>query len=289
MPGSSEWGLPGFFRSGSGFTSVDMTKQKRRVSERMIFVCFMLASLIVLFSPESLTSRLQFAFARLFHWPLSFGTNVTLMARSGVSEGEFVSRREYERLSNHLSSVEMALERERKRVEQLSGLRTRFGLDGAGLVGADVTTLSLEGAKAELMINRGRDDGVQPGYFVLGDNSVVGTISAAGARTSRVRLLTDGRSKIPVRIEGMEVGGVLEGEGGGSARLGLISAKYDVEVGDSVFAYKPGVLDLPIVAGVVTASRKDDERPLLLDIRVAPACRIEELGHVHVLIMNPER
>ena len=50
----------------------------------MLFAWFMLGGLILLFSPQAVTSKFQFAFARFFRWPLSIGRNMPLSAKTEV-------------------------------------------------------------------------------------------------------------------------------------------------------------------------------------------------------------
>ena len=43
----------------------------------------------------------------------------------------------------------------------------------------------------------------------------------------------------------------------------------------------------PIIIGRVAECKKDDQKPLLWDITIKPACDIERLEDVAVIIMNP--
>ncbi|MHC4735435.1 MAG: hypothetical protein ACYTDW_13395, partial [Planctomycetota bacterium] len=52
------------------------------LSRPMLFTWLMLTGLILLFAPQNLTNDLQFAFARIFRWPLTIGKNISLYART---------------------------------------------------------------------------------------------------------------------------------------------------------------------------------------------------------------
>ena len=253
-------------------------------SEGMLFTWFMLAGLIFFFAPQNLTSKFQFAFANIFRWPLSIGRTITLSARTQPQPVDVVSRRKYDQLQNYLANLTEELNQERQKAEELSGLRNRRPLEGAGLVFADVITASNEG----FIINRGQDDGLRKGQFVLGDNSIIGTISDVAPRTARVELITENTSNMAVDIDGLKT--VIRGDGRNSAKVQLVSVKHKIKIGDNVYACKkPGFLDTPMIIGTVAQCKMADENPLLWDITVKPACDIQKLTEAAVIIMNPQK
>jgi cell shape-determining protein MreC len=262
-------------------------RNKRRFeppSKRMLFTWFMLAGFIFLFAPQNLTSKFQFAFARIFRWPLGIGRSISLSARAQPQLTEVVSRRKYDQLQNHLANITEELNCERQRVEQLSKLRDRLPLEGAGLMLADVITASTRG----FIINRGETDGLQKGQFVLGDNSIIGAISDVSPRTAKVELITQTSSNMAVEIGGLKT--VIRGDDKNSAKVPLVSIKHKIKIGDNVYARKrPGFLDTPMIIGTVAQCKRDNENPLLWDITVKPACDIQKLTEVAVIIMNPQK
>ena len=256
-------------------------------SAHVMFTWLMLIGLILLFCPQGLTNALQFAFARAFSLPLSMSRTVS-SARGEPLVSEVVSRGVYDRLQNHLANVMEQLYQEHLVVEALSGMRNRFALEGAMLVRANVITLSIGKECSELIINRGQDDGLAAGQFVLSDNSIVGTISSTSQRTAQVKLFTDPASKIAVKIGRANMERLIQGHGRDSAKVQLMPRKYEVKVGDKVVALKkPGFLDTPIIVGVVAKCVRDDANPSLWDITVKPVCDIENLKSVSVIVMNP--
>ncbi|UCF00356.1 MAG: rod shape-determining protein MreC [Planctomycetota bacterium] len=265
-----------------------MARKRIKVSKRMLFTWFLLAGFIFLLAPQSLTNKFQFAFTRVFRWPLSIGRNISLSARIQQPLTDVVSRREFDKLQNHLANVTEELLEKHKQIERISGLRDRLhALEGAKLRLADVITASIDGSRCELIINRGEDDELAEGQFVLGDNSIVGTVSDVSPRTAKVKLITDLTSKIAVKIRELKT--IIQGSGQNSVKVQLLSIKHKVEVGDEVYARKkPGFLDAPVKVGTVARCKRDDENPLLWDITVKPACDVEKLKDVAVIIMNPQ-
>jgi len=265
-----------------------MTRKQIRISTQMSFTWFMLAGLILLFAPGSLTNKFQFAFARVFHWPLSVSKSISLSVRAQQSPTDVISRSKYNKLQNRLANVTQWLHQERQKVEELTGLRDRSVWKGVKFVLADVITSS-DRTHNRLIINRGRSDGLAKGQFVLGNDSIIGTISDVDRRIAQVNLTTDPTSKMAVKIAELEAGMIMQGCGNNSAKILLLPIKRKVEVGDIVYAQKnPEFLDAPMIVGTVAQCKKDDENPLLWDITVTPTCDIERLSNVDVIIMNPQ-
>ena len=81
---------------------------------------------------------------------------------------------------------------------------------------------------------------------------------------------------------------IMQGNGKKAAKVQLVSTKYKVRTGDIVYAQKkPGFLGIPVIVGTVDQCKSDDDNPLLWDIMVKPACDIENLTEVSVIVMNP--
>jgi len=159
-------------------------------------------------------------------------------------------------------------------------------MEDAILVEADVITI-LAGPKSEMIINRGEKDGLKKGQFVLGDNGIVGILSDVWPTQARVKLVTNTTSKIEVKIA--EVGRIMEGCGNNSAKVKFFPAEKKNKIGDYVYACKkPGFLDTPMIVGRTAKIEPDDKNPLSLDIIVEPACDLENLSNVAVMIMNPQ-
>jgi rod shape-determining protein MreC len=265
----------------------------------MLFVWFMMAGFILLFCPQALTSKFQFAFARIFHWPLRIGSNVPLSAKTEVTppkqdkvapdgqDGDF-SHKELQ-YQNYIQNLEEELHQKNQLVEQLTGLRTRLrGLEGAKLVPADIITASTEGQRGELIINRGSEDGLAKDLFVIGDNSVIGTITDLSARTAKVRLFTDTSSVIQVNISGQETNMIMQGAGRNQAKIKLVPVKHKIKIGDAVMTRrKPGYLDISMIAGAVQQCKRDGKNAALWDITVKPVCDIAKLNNVAVIVANP--
>jgi len=270
-----------------------MAKNATKVSGRMLFTWFMLTGLIFFFAPQKLTNKFQFGFVRIFRRPLSIGRNISLSASRLIASeqrlpADLVSRERYNRLQNHLANVTEWLKQERQKVERLSRLRDRPVWKGVDFVLADVIAASINSSRSRLIINRGQKDGLAKGQFVLANESIIGTISRVDTRTAQVRLITDPASKIGVKIAKLNMDRIMQGSGNSSAKVQLVSTKYEIKIGNIVYAQKkPGFLSTPVIVGTIAECKSNDENPLVWDLTVKPACDIESLSDVAVIVMNP--
>jgi len=244
----------------------------------------MLGGLILLFAPQGLTNKFQFAFARTFSWPLGKVRSITLAARTPAST-ELVSRREYDLLRNHLANVIQQRDQAYQQIKKLSDLSSRFPFEGAKWVLAGVITDSVNKSRNEFIIDRGAEDGLAKEQFVLGDNSIIGTISDVSARRAKVRLFTNPASNIAVKIAELDVSRLMQGSGDNSAKIRLLQVAHKVKIGDTVYVCKkPGFLDAPMIIGKVAQCKRDDENPSVWDITVKPVCDIEMLNDVAIIV-----
>jgi rod shape-determining protein MreC len=266
-----------------------MAGKHSRISSKMLFAWFMLGGLILLFSPLGISSKFQFAFARLFHWPLSAGRQMPLSAKTELPLKDDATRKETQ-YQNHIANLEEELRQKNQTIQQLSGLRSRLsGLEGAKLVPSDIILSTLTGLRNELTINRGKDDGLTTGMFVIGNNSVIGTISDLSARTARVRLFSDTASTVQVNIPKVETNMLMQGAGNNSAKIKMVPVKHEIKIGEPVMLRKKaGYLDSAMVIGEVQQCKRDSKNPSLWDITIKPSCDITKLNNVAVIIMNPQ-
>lgn len=261
-----------------------MARKRNRVSGGMLFTWFILAGLILLFAPVKVTNQFHFAFTRIFRGPLSIGRNVSLSSHIQRPTANITGRAKL----NHYANLERQLEQAHQEIAKLTELRVRYPWEGVKFQLADIVTASLVGSSNYLIINHGEDDGIITGSFVLGDNSVIGTVSEVSPTQAKVRLISDAGSKLAVELLGLSLKPVLLGSDNNTAKIRMIHTKYKIKVGDEIFAQKsPGFTDAPLITAIVTHCKRDDDNPLLWDIAVASVCDIENLTNVAVIIMNP--
>jgi rod shape-determining protein MreC len=249
---------------------------------------FAIAAIIFLFAPQSLTSKLQFAFVRIFYKPISLCRNFT--QKTNKQQSAVVEQSRYLMLRNHLANTINLLQQERANVEKLSGLRNRFVWEGVNFVLADVITSFDDISCNEFIINRGSDDGLSQGQFVFNDQSIIGIIADIDSRIARVQRLTDTKCKVAVKIGQIDFKFMMQGNGDGSAGIQLVPKKYDIKKGDIVYVQKkPGFLDFPIIAGTVAQCETDYDNPLLWKVKVVPVYEMKDIESVTVIVIDSQK
>jgi|SRR5579872_448985 len=125
-----------------------------------------------------------------------------------------------------------------------------------------------------VMIDAGTDDGLARGQAVIGGEGMVGRLTEVGVRASRVLLITDLNSRVPVVVESSHATAVLAGDNSDRPHLVYLGSPKDIRIGDRVVTsgdggiFPPG-LPVGVVAGV------DGGGP-----RVEPYADLSQLGYV---------
>jgi len=256
----------------------------------MLFTWFMLTGFIFLFAPQSLTSRFQLAFVHIFRWPLSIGGNMVMTAQTQQPFAGTVGPSEIQ-YRNAIENFKKTLAQQRENFEKLHGLYNTFVWEGTDFALADVITATVEGTRNEMTIACRKTKGLAKGQFVLGDESIIGTVSDVSSLTASVKLFTDPTSRIAVTIGDLDNKKKwMQGNGNNTAKISFVSKEKKIKKGDEVYACKKaGFSDAPVIIGRVAKLKIDDKDPLFWDITVEPACDIQQIEDVAIIIMNPKK
>ena len=127
----------------------------------------------------------------------------------------------------------------------------------------------------------GARDGIRDGWAVTDGLGLVGRISGVGQRSSRVLLLTDAASRVPVTIQPSGQRAVLSGDNSALPILDFIEAPEEVRPGDRVISSgDAGVFPAGLLVGSVVLAR--DGR-----LRLRLAADYERLEFLRVLRSRP--
>jgi len=272
-----------------------MIQKRINTSKRIVFLYCMLGGLIFLFLPPTVTGKIQLAYARVFRVPLAAGRGVTIVSTT-PPPNEAISPQEHRRLltfqrqqANLIANLQAQLDEARTKIDELAQLRSvsewnRMSFQPAGIISDP------KQAQSGLLINRGRTDELAVGQFVLGDLSVIGTVSDVSEKTAKVKLITDPTSRIGVRVEGLDGQVIMQGDDEpGVAVIPQVKTKPGAEIGvkpgAKVYAVRtPGFPGVSIVAAEVVEVKRDPENPVVWKITVRPVCDIANLRDVAVAL-----
>ncbi|MFH1805242.1 MAG: rod shape-determining protein MreC [Pseudomonadota bacterium] len=141
-----------------------------------------------------------------------------------------------------------------------------------------------------MMISAGSREGVKKGQAVFADEGLVGRVINAGYQASRILLITDINSRVPVLIENSRDRAFLSGDNSDRPVLNFLTADASVSPGDRVLtsghggAFPPGI---PV--GVVSSVSETS-------VRVTPLYRRHQLEYLRVadyeldgILADPDR
>ncbi|UAK23706.1 rod shape-determining protein MreC [Sphingomonas nostoxanthinifaciens] len=145
----------------------------------------------------------------------------------------------------------------------------------ARLVGSD-----LAGTRRYATLAAGSADGVRAGQPVRGPDGLVGRVAEAGLHASRVELLTDGGSSVPLRVVRTGAPALAEGRGAGVLDIHSTQAgapplvRGDLLVTSGVGGVYPP--DLPVAVVTSTSGEVANGRPLADPTRLDVAMVLAE-------------
>ena len=153
--------------------------------------------------------------------------------------------------------------------------------------------------RQSVLLNVGERDGIVDGWATMDGLGLVGRISGVGQNTSRVILLTDASSRIPVTIQPSGQRAMLIGDNSPAPPIDFVEAPEQVRAGDRVVSSGDGGLfpSSLLVGQVVTEGASgrlrvrlaaDYERlDFLRVLRSQPAERIDEPGALIAPVLPP--
>ncbi|OOF00299.1 rod shape-determining protein MreC [Salinivibrio sp. IB643] len=178
-------------------------------------------------------------------------------------------------------------ERENQRLRELLG--SSFIRDERKMV-AEVMAVDSDPYKHQVMLDKGRTNGVYEGQPVINEHGVVGQVAYVGAHNSRVLLLTDPTHAVPVQVMRNDIRVIASGRGT-TAYIGLdnIPSSTDIKVGDKlVTSGLGGVFPEGYPVGTVTEFSFDNKRPFA-QVTATTAVKFDRLRYLLLVWPTPEK
>ena len=161
-------------------------------------------------------------------------------------------RRELQRMK---AWQEAAIQLEQENARLLDLNQVRLSPDLTFVTGV-VLTDSGSPFRRSVLLNIGAGDGVQDGWAAMDGLGLVGRISGVGGSTSRVLLLTDGNSRVPVTIQPAGLQAILSGDTTATPVIDFVETPEDVRAGDRVVTSGDGGVFPPdLLVGQVVRDR----------------------------------
>lgn len=257
---------------------------------RRILVALLVLVLLVVFlfwqidSPraERMRSAVIDRLVPSFEWAMAPVTKATRMVAgfqsySRLYEQNQELRRELQKMS---AWKEAAVQLEQENAKLLAQNNVRIDPALTSVSGV-VLTDSGTAFRQSVLLNVGSRDGVLDGWATMDGLGLVGRISGVGERTSRVMLLTDPSSRIPVTILPAGQNALLSGDNTALPALDFIESPENMRPGDRVVSSGDGGVFPPgLVVGQV--AQASDGR-----LRVRLAADYGRLEFLRVLRSHP--
>lgn len=231
---------------------------------------------------ERLRMAVMDRFVPTFDWALAPATRLARMfedfeSYTRIYEQNQELRRELQQLRAWREAA-IQLEQQNARLLDLNNVRIDPRLTFVtGIVMAD----SGSPFRQSVLVNVGRQDGIVDGWAAMDGLGLVGRISGVGERTSRVILLTDTNSRIPVIIQPSGQRALLVGDNSAAPLAQFIETPEDVRPGDRVVTSGDGGVFPPdLLVGQIALG--SDRR-----LRVRLAAEYGRLDFLRVLRASP--
>jgi rod shape-determining protein MreC len=198
---------------------------------------------------------------------------------------------ENERLQRTIGQLRAAqLEKgfEQNQLREITALQNLPFLQSLPTVTAQTQDEDSSNFTATITLDKGRADGVDVGYPVVGAGGLVGQVIQSFHHTSVVRLITDGQSKVGVTF-GNQVTGIVDGQGPSSSMTAdLVPPRTPLHKGEPMFtssldaaSFPPGI-PVALVKSFHAAAGASQE-----SIEVDPAANLSQLAYVDVVQWVP--
>lgn len=128
-----------------------------------------------------------------------------------------------------------------------------------------------------LIAYTGNSDAVKKGQVVLSNRGVVGRIEQVGKLYSKIILITDINSKIPVMVERTRVRGILSGDNTPTPKMVFIPLEAELTVGDRVVTSGvAGVFPAGLPIGKISSIEKNS-------VKIKTFTNMERLEYVKIV------
>jgi len=140
-----------------------------------------------------------------------------------------------------------------------------------------------------IIIDKGKDDGVEKGLTVVVPEGIVGQVMHVVADYSKVLLIIDPNSAVDALVQRTRARGIIKGESAGQCLFKYVLRKHEVTVGDRVVStgldgIYPKGLGVGHVSGVVRRGAG-----IFQEVTVTPFVDFEKLEEVLIVIIHPKK
>ncbi|HEY9713078.1 MAG TPA: rod shape-determining protein MreC [Chroococcales cyanobacterium] len=172
-----------------------------------------------------------------------------------------ISTERIKALETKLAQQELELTTLRQQSHDTNKLRALLGLKKKTerkTIAAEVIARNPDNWFKQVVIDKGKADGVRINSAVITSDGVVGRVVSVSPDASVVRLLTDPEEKLGVVISKIGLSGILNGDFQKPAKIDFVPVGTNVDVGDKIVCFgKGGTFPENHPVGTVCGVRRD--------------------------------
>lgn len=188
-------------------------------------------------------------------------------------------RREIDTLTQRLMVQEEVL-RENSRLEKLLSFKRNlvYSTVAANVIGRDPSNWN-----ATVLIDKGKEHGLEVGMPVVVAQGVVGKVAEVSENISKVILLSDPSFSIAAQVLRSRESGLASGTLLGMCRMRYLSSRADIRVGDTIITSKMST-SFPegLLIGEVISVQTHEHNPII-DCIISPAVSLSQLEEVLII------
>jgi len=139
-----------------------------------------------------------------------------------------------------------------------------------------------------VLIDKGKNDGVETGMAVVVPKGIAGQVTDVSANYSKVLLIIDHNSAVDALAQNDRARGIIKGGMVGQCLFKYVLRKHDIEIGDIVISSGlDGVFPKGLAVGYVSAVFKP-KSGIFQEVTVTPYVDFEKLEEV-LIVLNPKK
>ena len=139
-----------------------------------------------------------------------------------------------------------------------------------------------------VLIDKGKNDGVETGMAVVVPKGIAGQVTDVSANYSKVLLIIDHNSAVDALAQNDRARGIIKGGMAGQCLFKYVLRKHDIEIGDIVISSGlDGVFPKGLAVGDVSAVFKP-KSGIFQEVTVTPYVDFEKLEEV-LIVLNPKK
>lgn len=240
----------------------------------------------VLESVRRISSTVIYPFQRIAIWPKDLVNSVYDWSKFVTQTEEQIKTTESTRIENaRLSMRAMQMEAENIQLRRLLGVKASVEVPS---VAVEVLYTPAHPFKETIILNKGSNEGIEPGMPVIAEGGIVGQIRRVTAQTSEAALVTDDKTSVPALLKRNGIRVLVFGSGRpGQIEVRYLSLEVDIKVGDELVSSGiGGYYPAGLMIGQITSIESNSAQGFVRAI-AEPSAHPDRHRHFLVLLHTP--